>query len=70
MNNGHSRETGNMGYTRSINVREYIMGNKTWTFQRNWQHGVHNKVREYLMGNKQWTFQRNWQHKVHKTQDK
>jgi hypothetical protein len=39
--NGQSRETGNIGYTRYINVREYRKGNQKWTIQRNWQHRVH-----------------------------
>ena len=39
--NGQSRETGNIGYTRQINVREYQRGNQKGTIQRNWQHRVH-----------------------------
>jgi hypothetical protein len=39
--NGQSRETGSIGYTRQINVREYRRGNQKWTIQRNWQHRVH-----------------------------
>ena len=39
--NGQSRETGNIGYTGQINVREYRRGNQKWTIQRNWQHRVH-----------------------------
>ena len=39
--NGQSRETGNIGYTRQINVREYRRGNQKWTIQRNWQHRIH-----------------------------
>ena len=35
INNGQSRETGN------IDVREYRRGNQKWTIQRNWQHMVH-----------------------------
>ena len=34
---GQSRETGNIGYTGQINVREYRRGNQKWTIQRNWQ---------------------------------
>ena len=55
MNNGHSRETGNMGYTRLINVREYLMGNKQWTFQKNWQHGVHKINKRERIPNGQYT---------------
>jgi hypothetical protein len=41
-----SRETGNIGLTRQINVREYWRGNQTWTIKheqikRNWQHMAH-----------------------------
>ena len=39
--NGQSRETGNIGYTGQINIREYRRGNQKWTIQRNWQHRIH-----------------------------
>ena len=38
--NGQSRETGNIGCTGHINVREYRRGLKR-IIQRNWQHRVH-----------------------------
>jgi hypothetical protein len=37
INKGQSRETGNIGYTRQINVREYRRGNQKGTIQKNRQ---------------------------------
>ena len=42
-NMNKSRETGNIGLTRQINVREYWRGNQIWTIKRNWQHRAHKK---------------------------
>ena len=42
--NGQSRETGNIGYTRR-------RGNQTWTIQRHWQHRVHKTKGQSNMDN-------------------
>jgi hypothetical protein len=42
INNGQSRETGNIVYTRHrTKVRENQRDNEEWTIQTNWQHWVH-----------------------------
>ena len=40
---GQSIETGNIGYTGQINVREYQRGNQKRTIHRNWQHKVYKR---------------------------
>ena len=43
INNGQSRDTGNIGYTRR---RENRRGNQQWTIQRHWQHWPHKTKRK------------------------
>ena len=39
--NGQSRDTGNVGHTGQINVRENRRDHQEWTIQRHWQRWAH-----------------------------